>query len=457
MLTGDKMETAENIGYSCSLLNEKFEVIRINLGSEKEADFYLDELKSTARRAMSKGKPVGAIVDGIALEFIMEDFERAMMYLAVLKDCESVICCRVTPNQKAQVVRLVKKYLGKCCLAIGDGGNDVNMIQQGNIGVGIFGLEGMQAANSSDFAVPEFQCLERLLFVHGRWLYLRNAELILYFFYKNLLFTIPQFFFVIMNGFSAQSQFDEWYMSFYNLFFTAFPLGIKALFDRDLHYQELRRLPNGQGAVMDYLVLKQLNPIFYHRGQVNESFTNANFVLWVLRGILHAFFIWLISTFSSQLQIIDENGRNCEFWHMSVTMFTSIYIVDPYNQNASVMLLLMCRYITILHVIVYVFLSLNLYFGWIFIEDRMAATKISHSQGQIWSSPIFYLVILANLGWLVVTETCFKLLYKSQGLHRNIEWLGKQLKKDNCMVTAEDVEKELVPSIYGAHKLTSHR
>lgn len=128
---------------------------------------------------------------------------------SLMKDCESVICCRVTPNQKALVVKTVKEYLGKCCLAIGDGGNDVNMIMQGNVGVGIFGLEGMQAANSSDFAIPEFQCLERLLFVHGRWLYLRNAELILYFFYKNMLFTIPQFFFVMFNGFSAQSIFDQ--------------------------------------------------------------------------------------------------------------------------------------------------------------------------------------------------------------------------------------------------------
>lgn len=210
MLTGDKMETAENIGYSCKLINEEFGVIKISCNSEAEADKILLHTKLLYRKYRDSGKHVAVIVDGTALEFILKNFERCLMYLALLKDCESVICCRVTPKQKAAVVRVVKTYMGKCCLAIGDGGNDVNMIQQGNIGIGIFGLEGMQAANSSDFAVPEFQCIERLIFVHGRWLYLRNAEMILYFFYKNMLFTIPQFFFCVFNGFSAISKFDSW-------------------------------------------------------------------------------------------------------------------------------------------------------------------------------------------------------------------------------------------------------
>lgn len=211
MLTGDKMETAENIGYSCRLLSEQYEVLRIggDVGLDPKYDSTLEELKFKYAMARMSKKKVGMVVEGHALSVIMEDFEKMLLYLSLMKDCESVICCRVTPNQKALVVKTVKEYLGKCCLAIGDGGNDVNMIMQGNVGVGIFGLEGMQAANSSDFAIPEFQCLERLLFVHGRWLYLRNAELILYFFYKNMLFTIPQFFFVMFNGFSAQSIFDQ--------------------------------------------------------------------------------------------------------------------------------------------------------------------------------------------------------------------------------------------------------
>ena len=210
MLTGDKMETAENIGLSCQLIDESFDVIRISFVSEKDAVSFLEHFRIQLRSSHARSMKVAVILDGTALDFMLKDLALSLQYLAILKDCESVICCRVTPNQKAAVVKLVKVYLGKCTLAIGDGGNDVNMIQQGDIGIGIFGLEGMQAANSSDFAVPEFQCIERLLFTHGRWLYFRNAELILYFFYKNMLYTIPQFFFIIFNAFSAQSQFDEW-------------------------------------------------------------------------------------------------------------------------------------------------------------------------------------------------------------------------------------------------------
>lgn len=204
------METAENIGYSCKLIDNDFGVIKVTCTSEAEAESYLTTLKIQYRKHREDKKKVAIIIDGTALNFVLLNFEQSLMYLAVLKKCESVICCRVTPKQKASVVKMVKNYLGKCCLAIGDGGNDVNMIQQGNVGIGLFGLEGMQAANASDFAVPEFQCIERLLFVHGRWLYLRNAEMILYFFYKNMLFTIPQFFFAIFNAYSAQSLFESW-------------------------------------------------------------------------------------------------------------------------------------------------------------------------------------------------------------------------------------------------------
>lgn len=168
MLTGDKMETAENIGLSCRLITGEFELIRMSFHTGEEADDYLMDAKDEYRAARDRGKKCCTIIEGVALGCILESRERSLKYLAIMKDCESVICCRVTPKQKAQVVRLVKRNLGKVALAIGDGANDVNMIQEGDIGVGIFGLEGMQAANSSDFAIPEFKALDKLLFVHGR-------------------------------------------------------------------------------------------------------------------------------------------------------------------------------------------------------------------------------------------------------------------------------------------------
>lgn len=102
-----------------------------------------------------------------------------------------VLACRVSPKQKGDIVDLVKhRHPGKNTLAIGDGANDVSMIMQAHVGVGIAGLEGMQAARASDFAIGQFKFLKPLLFVHGREAYRRNADLVCYAFYKNIMYVI---------------------------------------------------------------------------------------------------------------------------------------------------------------------------------------------------------------------------------------------------------------------------
>jgi P-type E1-E2 ATPase len=147
-----------------------------------------------------------------------------------------VICCRLLPIQKAEVVQVVRQYLNKITLAIGDGANDVPMIKTAHIGIGLYGEEGMGAVQASDYALPEFRMLWRLLFVHGRWNYIRISEMILYFFYKNMLFTLPQFIAAFFNGFSGQTLFDDIYITLYNLVFTAAPLLIRAIFEQDVNY-----------------------------------------------------------------------------------------------------------------------------------------------------------------------------------------------------------------------------
>lgn len=128
------------------------------------------------------------------------------------------------------MVRLIKEQLGKVCLAIGDGGNDVSMIREAHIGVGLYGEEGMSAVQASDYAIPEFRMIWRLMFVHGRWNYMRISELILYFTYKSILFTVPRIVFTFFNGFSGQLVYDDYYVALYNVIFTAVPLLIWALF-----------------------------------------------------------------------------------------------------------------------------------------------------------------------------------------------------------------------------------
>ena len=93
----------------------------------------------------------------------------------------------------------------------------------------VHGNEGMSAVQSSDFALGEFKFLWRLLMHHGRLSYLRNAEMILYFFYKNLVLTFPHFMFAFFNGFTGQTIFDDYYITFYNMIYTAWPLVIRAI------------------------------------------------------------------------------------------------------------------------------------------------------------------------------------------------------------------------------------
>jgi phospholipid-transporting ATPase len=140
------------------------------------------------------------IIDGLTLTFALES-DLKYMLLELGKACHAVICCRVSPLQKADVVRLVKDNLNAISLSIGDGANDVSMIQAAHVGIGISGLEGLQAARASDYSIAQFRFLKRLLFVHGRWNYRRISKIILYSFYKNTVLYISQFWFAIVNGY----------------------------------------------------------------------------------------------------------------------------------------------------------------------------------------------------------------------------------------------------------------
>lgn len=129
----------------------------------------------------------GLVVEGAALKHLLGDHLLEEMLFAVASCSNSVIACRVSPIQKALLLKMVRKYVSPTptTLAIGDGANDVGMIQEAHIGIGISGLEGQQAVNSSDFAIAQFRFLESLLLVHGRWNFMRMSKTILFFFYKN--------------------------------------------------------------------------------------------------------------------------------------------------------------------------------------------------------------------------------------------------------------------------------
>ncbi|KAJ8976657.1 hypothetical protein NQ317_010373, partial [Molorchus minor] len=212
VLTGDKPETAINIAYSAKLFLPQMELLKIMARSKEAAETtihcYLAEIErqnkesenpdilvrpSTSAadnhrylRPPQRNKTRALAVDGKTLTFILDRRSNLTRpFLELTKHCNSVLCCRATPLQKAYIVRVVKEELKMRTLAIGDGANDVSMIQTADVGIGISGQEGMQAVMAADFALSRFKYLERLLLVHGHWSYDRLSRMVLYFFYKN--------------------------------------------------------------------------------------------------------------------------------------------------------------------------------------------------------------------------------------------------------------------------------
>lgn len=129
------------------------------------------------------------------------------------------------------------KDTGKRTLAIGDGANDCNMILTANVGVGLFGKEGTRAAEVANYSIGEFCLLWKLLLYHGRLNYIRISQMILYFFYKNMVFTMPQFIFSFFCMGSGQSVYLSWSITFYNMAFTLLPVLITAVFETDVYIE----------------------------------------------------------------------------------------------------------------------------------------------------------------------------------------------------------------------------
>ncbi|XP_020834944.1 putative phospholipid-transporting ATPase IM isoform X5 [Phascolarctos cinereus] len=240
VLTGDKQETAMNIGYSCNMLTDDMNEVFVISGQtaaevweelkkakqllfERSTGFTngyafcekLQELKLGSTVEETVTGDYALIINGHSLGYALEaNLQNEFLEIACI--CKTVICCRVTPLQKAQVVELVKTHRKAVTLAIGDGANDISMIKSAHIGVGISGQEGMQAVLASDYSFAQFRYLQRLLLVHGRWSYFRMCKFLCYFFYKNFAFTLVHFWFGFFCGFSAQIALDTSYWTVIN-------------------------------------------------------------------------------------------------------------------------------------------------------------------------------------------------------------------------------------------------
>jgi len=233
------------------------------------------------------------VIEGNALKHLLGNAELEELLFNVANECNSVIACRVSPQQKALLVKLVRYRVvpEPVTLAIGDGANDVGMIQGAHVGIGISGKEGRQAVNASDFAIAQFRFLETLLLVHGRWDFMRQATVVLFSFYKNAVMAGCLIAYNGSNLFSGQSLFDQWTVSGFN-FLVFWPIYFLGIFDRCLERDYIRK-----------------NPEVYQSTRQNEVLTMRVLFRWIFMTIAHVIILY----FGSFNYLTGGNGNTSSY------------------------------------------------------------------------------------------------------------------------------------------------
>uniref|UniRef100_A0A8D2Q432 Phospholipid-transporting ATPase n=1 Tax=Varanus komodoensis TaxID=61221 RepID=A0A8D2Q432_VARKO len=308
VLTGDKHETAVNVSLSCGHFHRTMNILE--LVQHKSDSSCAEQLRLLARRIQDDHViQHGLVVDGTSLSLALRQHEK--LFMEVCRNCSAVLCCRMAPLQKAKVVRLIKTSPEKpITLAIGDGANDVSMIQEAHVGIGIMGKEGRQAVRNSDYAIARFKFLSKLLFVHGHLYYIRIATLVQYFFYKNVCFITPQFLYQFFCLFSQQTLYDSVYLTLYNICFTSLPVLMYSLFEQHVNPHVLHS-----------------KPALYRDISKNAHLGFRPFLYWTFLGFSHAFVFFFGSYFlMGEDTSLLGNGQMFGNWTFGTLVFTVMVI-----------------------------------------------------------------------------------------------------------------------------------
>ncbi|XP_065127967.2 phospholipid-transporting ATPase 11C isoform X3 [Paramisgurnus dabryanus] len=332
VLTGDKMETAKSTCYACRLFQRGTELLELTVrtledGRSKREDRLIELLRDYHRKAVQDAPPVkagvtrswstanqeyGFIIDGATLSLLMNPPREAdaslyrSLFLQICQNCTAVLCCRMAPLQKAQIVKMVKNSKGSpITLSIGDGANDVSMILEAHVGIGIKGKEGRQAVRNSDYAIPKLKHLKKLLLAHGHLYYVRIAHLVQYFFYKNLCFILPQFLYQFFCGYSQQPLYDAAYLTMYNICFTSMPILAFSLLEQHIDMEIL----------LD-------NAALYREIAKNAMLRWRPFLYWTVLGVFQGlmFFFGVRLLFSNPA--LQDNGQVFGNWSYGTIVFT---------------------------------------------------------------------------------------------------------------------------------------
>ncbi|KAB8532574.1 hypothetical protein FH972_025519 [Carpinus fangiana] len=395
MLTGDKRETAINIGHSCRLIKDYSSVTIL----DHETHRVEQDIASTIVALNSEEiAHCVVVVDGQTLSMIEADpgLNSLFLDLAVLAD--SVVCCRASPSQKAGLVKAIRHKIKKSItLAIGDGANDIAMIQEAHVGIGITGKEGLQAARTSDYSIAQFRFLSKLLLVHGRWNYIRTCKYTLATFWKEMAFYLTQALFQRWAGYTGTSLHESWSLSMFNTLFTSLPVIFLGIFDQDLLASTLLAVPE-----------------LYAKGQKSLGFNVKVYCWWMFVAASEAMIVFFSmlrlygATDASPNSILGPPGKAInDIFPMGNLVFSAIVILVSVK-----LLVLEMHYITYMNAIG-IFVSIGGWWLWNIIlactytNNTIYAVKGGMFEG--WGRDLnWWLVLILICMALLVLEVAFR-------------------------------------------------
>ena len=319
MLTGDKLETAVSIAHTCRLIDKDGDLVVV-----REEDFANDDAGgdflrvklAEAREDKALGSDFGLVIEGGALRYALLE-KNVDRFMDLCDACSGgVVCCRVSPIQKAAVCEAMKKRKGRVVLGIGDGANDVGLITAAHVGVGISGREGRAAVMAADFSIGAFSMLRRLTLVHGRFSAKRNEEVVLYAFYKNFAYAMANVWFAFGSAFSAQAAFPTAAIATFNVLWTSLPTIAHAVMDQDVTVKS---------ALRDV-------PALYRETSRRSAVSGSDFALRACGWTLSALFASVWCHVSAQMSLGEpgsvepKNGR-VAVNHMAVGLATFTAVI----------------------------------------------------------------------------------------------------------------------------------
>ncbi|KAK1059223.1 drs2 neo1 protein [Friedmanniomyces endolithicus] len=390
MLTGDKRETAINIAHSAQICKPESDLFILDSakgGLEAQLrDAVMDVRTGCLHSAL--------VIDGHTLSQVDAAQDLKQLFYDLIPLVDSVICCRASPSQKAGIVKAIRSRIPSALtLAIGDGANDIAMIQACHVGVGISGKEGLQAARVADYSISQFRFLQRLLLVHGRWNYMRTAKFITWTLWKEFWFYLMQALYQHHNGYTGTSLYENASLTVLNTLFTSLCVIVPGIFEQDLKAETLLAVPE-----------------LYAYGQKNKGLNLPYYLQWMLLAVSESMIVWFITWASyGHFAQMSDNG----LFAQGNLVFTEGVVFTNYK-----LLVLETHYKTVI-VAVSFLVTVGGWWAWQGFLSHAYATNISpyDVKGGFTSTfgndPNWWLTLIAVLAILTVMELGYKSIKQS--------------------------------------------